>query len=388
MTWAASLLLAAACGSPVGSPTQGAPPDAGATAAISAPTASPRPDGWAQLVEAARQEAALVIYGPTSQGVKRVVTDGFERAFPGIKVEGAFLGGSEVVTRVMTERTAGRYIPDVIVNGSTTPLGTLKPAGAVVPLEPALVLPEVLDRSAWLQNRLWWADAEEPYTTLSFQGILITPVYVNTALVKPTEFTSYWDLLDPKWKGKIVSNDIRQVGPGGVPARFIYKHPQLGPQWYERLYSEMDITLSRDQRQMVDWLAQGRFQIAVFIPETEAGVAMAQGLPVAPVHVEQFKEGGPIGPGPGATAMLDRGRHPNAAMLFVNWLLSREGQMLWQRETSYPSLRIDIPKDGLAEDYVPKPGHQYVDASTEEYGRITGTVFGDLIGRALERAGR
>jgi iron(III) transport system substrate-binding protein len=329
-----------------------------------------------------------MVYGPTSQGVRQVVTQSFERAFPGIKVEGVFSGGAELASRIITERTAGRYLGDVVVTGSFNPLNILKPAGALTPLEPELVLPEVLDRTAWLQNRLWWADAAEPLTTLMFQGVLITPVYVNTTMVRPTDFTSYADLLDPKWKGKIVSNDIRVTGPGGVPARFILKHPDLGPQWFQRLYGEQDVTLSRDQRQMVDWLAQGRFAIALFIAETEAGVAMAQGLPVAPVRVDQFKEVGAIGPGNGSVALVDRAPHPNAAKLFVNWLLSREGQMAWQRETHYPSLRVDIPKDGLADDYVPRPGYNYADGGTEEYGRITGSVFGELMGRAAEQSGR
>jgi ABC-type Fe3+ transport system substrate-binding protein len=221
-----------------------------------------------------------------------------------------------------------------------------------------------------------------------FQGVLAIAVYVNTTVLKPTDLTSYWDLLDPKWKGRIVSNDIRQAGPGGVPARAILKNPQLGPRWFERLYAEQDVTLSRDQRQMVDWVVQGRFPIALFIAETETSVAAAQGLPIAPVRADQFKEGGAIGPGNGAVALIDRGRHPNSARVFVNWLLSRQGQIIWQRETQFPSLRMDIPKDGLAAEYLPRPGVEYADGGTEEYGRITGAVFGELMGRAAEQSGR
>ena len=80
--------------------------------------------------------------------------------------------------------------------------------------------------------------------------------------------------------------------------------------------------------------------------------------------------------------------HPNAAKVFINWLLSKEGQTIWQKRTEFASLRTDIPKDGLIQDYVPKAGKQYADGGTEEYGKITGSIFGDLITSALERAGK
>jgi iron(III) transport system substrate-binding protein len=267
-------------------------------------------------------------------------------------------------------------------------LGILKPAGALAPLQSAFMLPEITDESAWLQNTLWWADEAEPYTTLNFQGLLATPVFVNPTLVNPNEFTSYWDFVNPKWKGKIVSSDIRVTGPGGVPARFIYKHPELGAEWFDRLYGDQDVTISRDQRQMVDWLVQGRFPILLFVSNSEFVTAKEQGLPIAVVPIERFKEGGAIGPGGGSLAWYDRAPHPNAAKVFINWLLSREGQLAWQRQTTLPSLRIDIPKDGLIEEYVPKRGYTYVDGGSEEYGRITSDVFGTLITRALERSAR
>ncbi len=368
--------LLAACGRP-SAPSDSAP----------IPT-SAKPSGWDAIVAAARQEGTVIIYGATSEALQQVINEDFPNAYPGIKVESVSAGGSELVPRIMSERAAGRYIPDVIISGSFSMLGSLKPAGALAPLATAFVLPEVSDESAWLQNRLWWADDAEPNTTLNFQGILIAPIYVNTSMVNIGDFTSYNDVLDPKWKGRMVSNDIRQTGPGGVPARFIYKNPSLGPRWFERLYGEMDVTLSRDQRQMVDWVAEGRYPIGLFLAETEASVARNQGLPIAPVPCDQFKEGAAIGPGNGSMALFDPTPHPNAAKVFINWLLSREGQTTWQNRTKFSSLLVDIPKDGLVQDYVPKPGRQYADGGTEEYGRITGSIFGELITSALESAGR
>src|SRR5581483_8263427 len=162
--------LLAACARP--GPT-GSQAPAGAPGAAASPAA--RPDGWDALVAAARQEGTVVIYGGTSEALQQVMTEDFPAAYPGIKVENVSALGADLVPKIMAEREAGKYLPDVMISGSFSMLGSLKPAGAVAPLRPALVLPEVTDESGWLQNRLWWADDDEPYTTLNFQGILIAP---------------------------------------------------------------------------------------------------------------------------------------------------------------------------------------------------------------------
>jgi len=180
--------------------------------------------------------------------------------------------------------------------------------------------------------------------------------------------------------------NIRRGGRGGVVSRYVYKHPQLGPKYLSRLFSEMDITLSSDPRQMVDWLAKGRFQIALFLSSTDVASAQEKGLPVAHVFADQFREGAPIAPGPGAVSMTDQAPHPNAAILFVNWLLSKEGQIKWQEAQRLPSLRIDISKKGLYPFDIPKPGIKYINAGAEEYARITRSSIRKLISNAIAKA--
>ena len=342
---------------------------------------------WEQLVKAARQEGQVTIYGSTLLANGRPPLDEyFTRTYPGIKVNKTYGPTGSISSRIMTERRAGQYIPDIHIDGTTESLVLLKPAGAMAPLKLALMLPEVLELSGWLYNRHWWADAKEPYTTLMFQGYVQTMVSVNTKLVSADSIKSYFDLLDPKWKGKIVSNDIRRSGPGGVTARFLYKEPKLGPQYLERLFSEMDITLSSDRTQMVDFVGSGRFPIGLFFSPKDVHDAQQQGLPITLVPPENFKEGAPIAPGGGAVNLMDRAPHPNAAAIFINWLLSKEGQLRWQETQLLPSLRIDIPRDGLFATDVPKPGVKYVAGGTEDYSGITPAIFKELVSKALEKA--
>jgi iron(III) transport system substrate-binding protein len=362
-------LAAAACQPPSAS----APQDSGPRLAET--------EEWAELVEAARREGTLNLYGGQGQDNRDALVAPFENAFPGITVNGTFAQGRELVTRIAAERTAGKNIADILIGPGASGIVALKPTGALAPLPPALVLPEVTDTSRWLGNRLWYLDAEEPYTTLAFVGMVQSSVTVNTEQVDPRRFTSYWELLDPQWKGKMVVTDVRRPGAGAVPTRYWYVSPDLGPPFIEKLFGEMDVTLGNDQRQMLDWVASGRFPIGVLLSSTEVLHAMDQGLPVALLPGDQFKEGGPLGVGGGTVSMIDGAPNPNVSKLYVNWLLSGEGQRSWQYHVGHNSTRTDIPKDEIPEYMLPKPGRDYLNTAAEEYAVLSSTVIADLIDR-------
>jgi iron(III) transport system substrate-binding protein len=370
----------AACGQPA--PSAPAPRAAPAAASAPAQTTSE----WEQVLEAARREGEIGLYGGSGQDNRLALVEPFQRAYPGIKVTGTFAPGRDLVTRIAAERQAEKYLADVLIGPGASGLIPLKPIGALAPLEPALLLPEVTDLSAWLQNKLWFLDETPPLTTLGYEASVQMAMVFNTQQLDPQQIRSYWDLVDPKWKSKIVATDVRRPGPGAVPTRYMYKHPDLGPRFLERLFAEMDMTLGSDQRQMVDWVAQGRFPIGLFLNPPDVLDAIHQGLPVGVVPGDQFKEGTPIGPSGGTVNLLDRAPHPNAARVYVNWLLSRDGQIAWQRFVRGNSARIDIPKDGIPSYYLPNPGVRYVNAATEEYAHLSGTVITDLITNALEKS--
>jgi len=190
-------------------------------------------------------------------------------------------------------------------------------------------------------------------------------VFVNRS-VDASQFTSYRDLLDPKWKGKLASTDIRNPGPGVAPSRFVRKSPELGPSFLTELFAPGNVKLSSEQRQLIDWVAQGTYPVGLFMDPGEVAIAIKQGLPITIVPPDQFKEGAAIGPNNAGVAMFDRAPHPTAAKVYINWFLSKEGQMAWQREVGDNSLRTDIPKDTVNPLFVPKPGVNYVNAGTAE----------------------
>jgi len=120
----------------------------------------------------------------------------------------------------------------------------------------------------------------------------------------------------------------------------------------------MELTASRDRRQITDWLAKGKFAIALrTAPEASTlDKARAQGLPVNWFSPGHFKEAVAISGGPHHVGVVNRAPHPNAAKLFINWFLSREGQLAVQNMAAkepegVDSLRMDIPKDMVAPEY-------------------------------------
>jgi ABC-type Fe3+ transport system substrate-binding protein len=192
--------------------------------------------------------------------------------------------------------------------------------------------------------------------------------------VNPKEFKSYWDLVAPKWKGKYVSQEPTSTGLGGG-LQFMYYHPELGPEFIRRLFGDMQPTLGRDRRQITDWLAQGNYALCVGCRETAK--AKSQGLPVDEFDDLQWKEGAQLTTGGGSMSLIKGAPNPNAARVFINWFLSRRGQIALQKYTDLygedppNSRRVDIPKDMLPQGNRMIPGKRYFDVSDPKYADMT-----------------
>ena len=341
--------------------------------------AQPQQD-WDKLVVAAEKEGEVTIYGQARAGVAKSV-HAFVEAYPKIKIN--FVGGqgSDLSKKVFAERRAGKNLVDVAVGGGP-PMILYHKAGALKSLPEILVSPEVRDQSKWWGKKHFYADSDNRYVFMS-QGDAGSGIgAINTGLVKASEIKSWWDLLNPKWKGKFVMNDPRGLGNIGS-WRFLYYDDDLGAKYLRRLVTEMDIVFAQDERQMMDWLAAGKYQINLLAKIENTASARKQGLPVAQIFSE--KEGDAIASGSGHISAFKDGPHPNAAQLYVNWFLSRDGQLNWQKHTGRNSFRTDIPKDMLEflELQVPKEGGKYMLTSLAKYDdiepvrKLVGELFGD-----------
>ena len=338
------------------------------TSSTFAASVPPSSSEWSRTVEATSKEGQVNVYTFATWGNAIQNANVFQKAFPNIRLSLVTGSVSDLSQRIMAERRAGKYLADVIVIGVNVSRELLQ-AKMLDPVKPMLILPEVVDESKWWRGKHLYADPENQFI-FKFSG---NPQYgsisYNTKLVKEDDFKSIWDFVNPKWKGKITARDVTRPGPGNGAMRFFYNSPKIGQEFIKRLYGQMDITLFRDGRVGVDWLANGKYAICFFCA-SDVYKAAAQGLPVDVFG--PMKEGAGLVSGYGALVIPKAAPHPSAAKVFVNWLLSREGQLTLQKalsgsqEEAPDSLRIDIPKDEIPADNRRRDGIDYMDLDSRE----------------------
>ena len=340
-------------------------------------------DAWDQTLKGAKQEGRVVLYGPAEEIYKEAAFS-FQKSHPEIKVSYVGGPGRLVAPGILSERKERRFIPDLFIGGTGTILRVMLPEGVCDPLKPALILPEVRDPTKWFGGKLCFADEGENYI-LKFAERVTDLIAVNTKMVDPKEFKSYWDLLRPKWKDKIVVMDPRKAGLGEGQARFLYVHPELGRDFIFRFFKEVNPILTIDPRQQLDFLTQGKYPLALLVSVPDVHLAGKTGSPVALVPSHQIKEGGPLSSGFTNVSLINKAPNPNAAKVYLNWLLSRAGQQSWTDITRSPSLRRDVSFNSVPPGDVPKERGQYLSISDEKYVKIIPKTFSKIIDEAMAR---
>ena len=327
---------------------------------------------WEQTIAAAKKEGRLNFY--VGRYGSEPLLNEFRKEFPEIKIVTVNGAGNSLGTRIVTEIRAGHVVADLFSGGANTNYEVLYEGKALDSIKSLLVLPEVLDESKWYEGRIRFTDPEQRHVLVYIANPTSSGFYYNTTLVNPKEFKSYWDLVAPKWKGKIVSQDPLGTGLGASLQHYYYQ-PELGPEFLKKLFGEMQPTFGRDRRQITDWLAQGRFALCVGCRDTNR--AKQQGLPVDELDQVEWKEGFNVTSGGGSISFIKGAPNPNAAKVFVNWFLSRRGQLALQKypdlygEDAPNSRRLDIPKDMLASSMRMTPGRKYFDVSDPKYADMT-----------------
>ncbi|MPZ78337.1 MAG: extracellular solute-binding protein [Deltaproteobacteria bacterium] len=320
---------------------------------------------WEKTLAEARKEGQVTVYIYRYEGLLQE----FKKEYPGINIVSVTGRGSQLTSRIMAERRAGKYIADVYSGGTNSLYNTLYKGKALDPIKPALMLPEVVDTSKWYGNEHRYADPEGKYIFAFLGNPSSAQLAYNTNMVNPNEFKSYWDVTNPKWKGKIVSLDPRDTGLGAT-MQFFYYNPEIGPEFMKKFYGAMDVQYSKNFRQMTDWLSQGRYAICMGCKDSMT--ARSQGLPVEDFDTRKWQEGTSFSAGGGSLSLMNQAPHPNAAKVFINWFLSRSGQLALQRlgdpDDPPNSRRIDIPKDMVPEDTRLHAGVKYFDVVKPEYG--------------------
>lgn len=295
---------------------------------------------WNRVVAAAKKEGKVAVMSSMGGAEnRRALTEQFQSKF-GVEVDYFSSSGSKMVSRIKGERTAGLFAWDLFLGGTSTPMTGLKPDGSLEPMEPTLILPEVRDGKNWLGGKVEYAERDR--MILVWLSYTKSAIYVNTDQVKSEEFRSVRDLLNPKWKGKILAGDPRFAGPGQATFSYFYAHKDLGPDFI-RMLAKQNLHLLQDDRQTSEWLATGKYPVLVGGSDTDVEPFLRQNLPIRILNPKQLREGGYLTAGAGGLSIMNKAPHPNAAKVYINWLLSKEGQTALVKSNGYHSRRVDTP---------------------------------------------
>jgi iron(III) transport system substrate-binding protein len=266
----------------------------------------------AELLAAARKEGRIVLYTANFLDTEQAVAKRFSARFPGIQIEIVRAPTGQLITRVKTEAAANRMIADVI------DMSDRVQARAMIALFAPYAPPNAADYPAVARtaDRLWPRSGNA--WTITYNSALVTD---------PPK--SWADLAKPEFGNRLGQTVI--ASGGGPFTRAMFERKVLGEDYWVR-QAALKPALFPSQAQMVDALIRGEIAIAPLVTNLAIPLA-AQG---APLKWFFPPEGVPVtvfcaGIAKGAT-------HPNAARLFLDWALSREGQALMVERGSFSAL--------------------------------------------------
>ena len=287
-----------------------------------------------ELIAKARQEGQLTYYTDLIiDQIVRPLTSAFEAKY-GIKVSFARADSQVNIIKLMNEHKAGRVMSDVF--GLTSGLQVLIDAGVVRQFSAANgdeLPPQYRD-----PDRYW----------VSSHRFVLTPG-INTSLVPPAQRPkSYDDLLAPYWKDKIIwkQNDL-SGGPGFIGNVLTFMGEARGMDYLRRLARQNIKMVNASARAILDQVIAGEHPLALQIFNHHAAISAEKGAPVDWLPLS------PVTITPGLVGLTRNAPHPNAGLLFVEFMTSKAGQEIFQKANYLPA-RPDVPP--LTPNLVPEGG--------------------------------
>jgi iron(III) transport system substrate-binding protein len=301
--------------------------------------AAAQPADWTQAVASAKKEAKVVVNTFPGDGYKRALK-AFTQTYPDIKLEHTSLHSQDFAPRIIQERQGNLFTWDVALIPTSTALQVLRPAGVWDPVRPAIVLPEVKDGAGWDGGfERGFALVKDRALCYGFVAVRGGGVTINTDQVKEGEVRGLKDLLDPRWKGKLLLPDVRVMGDTFWP--MTAARLSMGDDIIKKLFVEQEPVLSRDNRQVAEFMVRGRYPIAIGVNPQILATYQRQGL-AKNLKLLHFPEMSTMSSSSSTIWLVNRAPHPNAAKVFINWLLTRDAQVVWAKEVETNSRRVGI----------------------------------------------
>ena len=286
-----------------------------------------RAQSEAELIAGARKEGQVVFWSSMRIDDSKALAAGFEAKYPFIKVEIFRAGGEQIVNRAIAEHLAGKTTYDVL---NAFALKVLQNRG----LLQSYAAPEANHYPAGFKDaQNHWVSLYSGYNVIGY----------NTKLVAKGEAPKNWeDLLQPRWKGKLGMDDEEYFWHAGM---LKYWGEDKGRKYMEAL-SRQGLQFRNGHALLADLMSVGEFPVAVVVYPDQIEQMKLKGQPV-----DWVKSTDPILVNLAPVSVAAKSPHPNAAKLFMNYSISKEGQEILQKARR-ASARHDVPP--LVPDMDPK----------------------------------
>lgn len=289
------------------------------------------PDRAERLIEGARKEGQVVIYSAmiVNQAL-RPMADAFMKKYPFVKMTYWRSDTDDIIAKLSAEERANNLVADVIEGTGAGEL--VIDAGLALPYTTPLLAD--FDKR-YIDKRGLWTSTRMSYFGLAY----------NTRLVADADAPRSHDaLLDPRWTGKMAWRIGTNTGTPMFITNLRMARGEADARTYlEKLAGQKIINFGAGSaRTLVDRVIAGEFPIALQIFAHHPLISRAKGAPVNSTLLDPT-------PSNAGTMLIPKGvRHPHAAMLLADFILSREGQEIFAKAEYFP-VRSDVkPLDVLA----------------------------------------
>lgn len=342
--------------------------------------ADDRSADWNKIVAAAEQEGTVVINSQPNQAWRDYILREFAKAYPKITVNLSVLPTEQFVARVRTERQAGKYLWDVVASGATSGF-FLEKDDALDPFLPELVLPEVKDAAVWGGWDEALVDSSRKYVFA--MSAYLQPAYYNAKLVPQAsaQRLGLKVMLDPQYVGKTAWHDPSLAGGGQAIGPLV--RAALGDDGLKKLILDQKVVFYQQQQGVVEAMARSTALFALGPPITSLIAPYVQAGAIGANDIRSFGNSPEVAYesiGGNCLYVLKQRPHPNAARVFVNWMLTKQVQSELAKVLDMASRRQDV-QSSVDTDEMPVRGAKYITPQREEsFAELTavGAMVGEL----------
>ena len=284
------------------------------------------------VLEGAKKEGKLVIYTGVERAAAQILVDAFEKKYPFIAAETVRASSSKLATRLDAEIEANRVQGDLFEFSLLYLTTSLQRRGELLQYDS----PEYAKYPKEYSAPGYWAAS----------GLSNVIILLNTRKVDEANIPqSWWDLTKLYWKNKLTIDNLEVSGTGYNWLTALVNNETMGWKFIEALGRNKP-GLERGHAGMAQKVAAGEYAGAAEMADFHLKNIRDAAASV-PVRGVWPKEGVPSEPW--TAGILKRAPHPNAARLFLDFLLSQEGQALYVGTMGWTSARSDVAPPGYKE---------------------------------------